>query len=246
MSNLGVVIVSAGKGTRMRTEQSKQYIELQNKPILVHTLEQFHRIKEIKHIHVVVGTDDVKLVEGYKETYHLHKVTSVIPGGKERQDSVYKGLLSFDESIDWVMIHDGVRPFVTEDDIMSCWRKAEEKGAAVMAVPVKDTIKLVNENMDVLSTPERKQLWAIQTPQVFQLKELIKAHEYAKEQKLLGTDDAMLMEMVGASIHVVPGDYQNIKITTPDDLEYAQFILAKKSTSNNLGGEVLGRGGTQQ
>ncbi|MDP5276856.1 2-C-methyl-D-erythritol 4-phosphate cytidylyltransferase [Chengkuizengella axinellae] len=230
MSNLGVVIVSAGKGTRMRTKQSKQYIELQNKPILVHTLEQFQKISEIEHIHVVVGADDVKLVKSYVEQYHLHKVACVIAGGKERQDSVYEGLLSFPETIEWVMIHDGVRPFVKEEHILSCLRKAEEKGAAVLAVPVKDTIKMVNEKKEVLSTPDRKQLWAIQTPQVFGLKELKKAHDYAREQKILGTDDAMLMETVGASIHVVPGDYQNIKITTPDDLEFAQFILSKQES----------------
>lgn len=232
MSNLGVVIVSAGKGTRMRMRQSKQYIHLQNKPILVHTLEKFHNIKEIKLIHVVVGVDDVKRVESYVEQYQLHKVVCVIAGGKERQDSVYRGLLSFDDSIDWVMIHDGVRPFVTEHDIMSCWRKAEEKGAAILAVPVKDTIKVVSNEMAVVSTPDRNHLWAIQTPQVFGLEPLKKAHEYATKQKLLGTDDAMLMEMVGVSIHVVPGDYQNIKITTPDDLEYAQFIFEKNSSKN--------------
>jgi 2-C-methyl-D-erythritol 4-phosphate cytidylyltransferase len=225
MGKLGVVIVAAGKGSRMRTAESKQYLLLGQKPILVHTLQLFQNIHEVDEIILVVGEMDVERCRGYVEDYGLSKVSSVQGGGAERQDSVKRGLDSLNRDTEWVLVHDGVRPFVNIEHVFGCIRKAKEQDAAVLAVPVKDTIKVVNAAKQIQSTPDRRSLWAIQTPQAFRLSLLKEAHEQAERDSFIGTDDAMLVERLGVTVHVVEGDYYNIKITTPEDLPWAEWIL---------------------
>ncbi|MBD0384646.1 2-C-methyl-D-erythritol 4-phosphate cytidylyltransferase [Paenibacillus sedimenti] len=225
MGKLGVVIVAAGKGSRMRTAESKQYLKLGQKPILVHTLQLFQNIHEVDEIILVVGETDMKRCSSYVKDYALTKVTSVQAGGAERQESVKKGLDALQPGTEWVLVHDGVRPFAAVEHVLSCFRKAQESDAAVLAVPVKDTIKIVNEAKQIKSTPDRRSLWAIQTPQAFRLSVLLDAHEQALNEGFLGTDDAMLVERMGTTVHVVEGDYYNIKITTPEDLPWAEWIL---------------------
>ncbi|MFE5324623.1 2-C-methyl-D-erythritol 4-phosphate cytidylyltransferase [Paenibacillus sp. NPDC056579] len=225
MNQLGVVIVAAGKGSRMGTKESKQYLHLNGKPILVHTLALFERIAEVDTIVLVTGTEDVERCRGYVEQYRLTKVRHIVAGGKERQDSVYKGLQQLEGSVEWVMVHDGVRPFAAEEHVIACWRKAMETEAAVLAVPVKDTIKVVDPSGTIQSTPDRRSLWAIQTPQAFRLSLLLNAYQQAEKDAFLGTDDAMLVERIGTPVQVVEADYYNIKITTPEDLPWAQWIL---------------------
>ncbi|WP_028552040.1 2-C-methyl-D-erythritol 4-phosphate cytidylyltransferase [Paenibacillus sp. UNC451MF] len=225
MNQLGVVIVAAGKGSRMRTEESKQYLELDGKPILVHTLALFQRIAQVDTIVLVTGANDVERCSGYVEQYGLTKVRHLIVGGKERQDSVYRGLQALEGSVEWVMVHDGVRPFAAEEHIMACWHKAMETDAAVLAVPVKDTIKVVDPAGTIQSTPDRRSLWAIQTPQAFRFSLLLRAYEQADKDQFVGTDDAMLVERIGTSVQVVEADYYNIKITTPEDLPWATWII---------------------
>lgn len=225
MGKLGVIIVAAGKGSRMGTAESKQYLQLGQKPILVHTLQLFQNIHEVNEIILVVGGNDVERCTGYVQSYALSKVTHVLAGGAERQDSVRRGLEALEQDTDWILVHDGVRPFVSREHVFDCLSKAKEQDAAVLAVPVKDTIKVVDSAKRIQSTPDRRSLWAIQTPQAFRLSLLQEAHQRALQDDFMGTDDAMLVERIGTTVHVVEGDYYNIKITTPEDLPWAEWIL---------------------
>lgn len=225
MGRNGVVVVAAGKGTRMGTVESKQYLLLGGKPVLVHTLELFQRMAEIETIVLVTGADDIKRCTAYVEQYRLSKVTAVVAGGAERQHSVRLGLGHLPDGLDVVAVHDAVRPFAKPGVVAACLRKADEHGGAVLAVPVKDTIKVVDPAGRVVSTPERSSLWAVQTPQAFRFDLLRQAHDSAELAGFVGTDDAMLVERLGHKIHVVESDYANLKITTPDDLLLAERLL---------------------
>jgi 2-C-methyl-D-erythritol 4-phosphate cytidylyltransferase len=207
---------------------------LQDKPIIIHVLEIFQKIVEVASIVWVVGEGDVQRCEKYVAQYKLSKVQAVIPGGSERQASVLKGLRALPHSTNWVLIHDGVRPFVAEEDIMACWKQAQIDGAAVLAVPVKDTIKIVSANGYIESTPNRRSLWAIQTPQAFRLEQIIAAHEQALTDEFIGTDDAMLLERLGSKVAIVEGSYDNIKITTPEDLVWAAYLKQRIKGEANL------------
>ncbi|BFH65480.1 2-C-methyl-D-erythritol 4-phosphate cytidylyltransferase [Paenibacillus azoreducens] len=229
-NHVGVIVVAAGKGSRMGTRESKQYLLLEDKPIIVHTLEVFDRMPLVKEIVLVTGADDIDRCAGWVSRYGLRKVIKVISGGRERQQSVYKGLLAI--GTEWVMVHDGVRPFVEPEHVEACYRKAVNTGAAVLAVKVKDTIKQVSESGMIEATPDRRSLWAIHTPQAFRLSDLRKAHEQAEADGFTGTDDSMLVERMGIPVNVVEGSYTNIKITTPEDLEYAAFMLKHRGEKN--------------
>lgn len=222
---VGVIIVAAGRGTRMGTKESKQYLMLKSKPIIVHTLEKFHRHPLISQIVLVTGKADVARCEDWIKQYGLQSNVQVVEGGNERQHSVYQGLQVI--STPWVLVHDGVRPFVADEHITACFVTAKEHGAAVLAVPVKDTIKQVNEHGEVIGTPKRESLWAIQTPQAFLASDLLRAHEKASLEGFVGTDDAMLIERLGMQVKVVEGNYSNVKITTPEDLVYAEYITSR-------------------
>lgn len=226
MTGAGVVVVAAGRGTRMGTKESKQFLILQDKPIIIHTLEVFERHPFITEIVLVTGEQDVERCAVWAKEYGITKCVKVIPGGAERQYSVYQGLLQMNTP--WVLVHDGVRPFVTEDQVTNCYKAAVEHGAAILAVPVKDTVKQVDEHGWVTATPDRRSLWAVQTPQAFRRCELIRAHDQAEAEGFTGTDDAMLIERLGVSVMVVEGSYSNIKITTPEDLDYAEWVRKKK------------------
>ncbi|CAH1227166.1 MULTISPECIES: 2-C-methyl-D-erythritol 4-phosphate cytidylyltransferase [unclassified Paenibacillus] len=219
----GVVVVAAGRGTRMGTDESKQFLLLQDKPVFIHTLEVFAALDDIGEIVLVTGAADVERCLKWVKEYRLESRVRVIPGGKERQHSVHEGLKAL--GTEWVLVHDGVRPFVSGEQIRACMQAAIDIGAAVLAVPVKDTIKQVNAEGIVIATPERSSLWSIQTPQAFRLSSLLHAHESAERDGFLGTDDAMLAERHGMSVKVVEGSYTNIKLTTPEDLHYAAFVL---------------------
>jgi 2-C-methyl-D-erythritol 4-phosphate cytidylyltransferase len=225
MSQVGVIVVAAGKGTRMGAEISKQYLPLAGKPLLVHTLEAFEAMDTVHSVVLVIGPGDEERCAEYVRSYNLRKVSGVLTGGRDRQASVYQGLLALDPEVEWVMVHDGVRPFITARDAGNCLAAAQRHGAAVLAVPVKDTVKIVEPDGCIASTPERSTLWAIQTPQTFRVTDLTAAHELAGQEGFTGTDDAMLVERAGQPVYVVEGSYSNIKITTPEDLEWAEFRL---------------------
>jgi 2-C-methyl-D-erythritol 4-phosphate cytidylyltransferase len=228
MGALGVVVVAAGKGSRMGTAESKQYLRLEDKPILVYALEVFQHCEVIDEIILVVGQEDVGRCRQYIELYGIAKCRAVVAGGTERQSSVYAGLQELSPDIDWVMVHDGVRPFVTSEQIGRLWEAVRLHSAAVLAVPVKDTVKVIHPEGWIESTPDRSRLWSIQTPQAFRLTELVSAHASAAADGYLGTDDAMLVERMGKRVHIVQGDYTNIKITTPEDLQWGAYLLKER------------------
>lgn len=227
-SKLGVIIVAAGRGTRMKSAISKQYLLLQNRPIILHTLEAMQKLAVVDDIVLVVGAEDVVMARNWVEQYRLDKVKHVVAGGAERQSSVFKGLQMLDQNIEWVLVHDGVRPFVREEDVAHLVEKVKQVDAAVLAVPVTDTIKFVDDEGKIESTPDRSKLWSIQTPQAFRRSVLLEAHEAANAADFLGTDDAMLVERMGRPVYIVQGHYDNIKITTPEDFSRAEMILLRR------------------
>lgn len=220
---VGVVVAAAGQGKRMRKGFNKQFIQLGDRPILMHTLQAFEHMSSVEQIVVVTSAGDIAKCEALCRSYNVRKVTDVVAGGKTRQDSVRIGLNKV--RTDWVLVHDGARPFVSEEMVNELLESAQKHGAAVLGVPVKDTIKKVNVDGIIEETPERKSMWAVQTPQAFRLSELKRAHARAREEELAATDDAMLMEHLGFDVRIVRGDYYNIKITTPEDLWFAESIL---------------------
>jgi len=228
------VVVAAGRGTRMGTAESKQYLSLGGRPILARSLALFQAMPEVAEIVLVVGSEDVERCSGWIQSYGLDKLVRIVPGGVDRQESVYLGLQAVTQP--WVLVHDGVRPLVSAAAVRRCCDAAERLGAAVLAVPVKDTIKQVDGDGLITATPDRKSLWAIQTPQAFRYELLLSAHEAARDAGFSGTDDAMVVERAGDPVAVAEGEYTNIKITTPEDLPYAEFLLTQGI------GEPCGRG----
>ena len=230
MGKTALVLAAAGKGTRMGTAESKQYLLLDGEPILMHTLRTCAALDEIDEIVIVAHADDRTRCEALVAAAGFAKPIRFGTGVGERQDSVFVGLQLVGADVEFVLVHDAVRPFIAPADIRACLAEAKQSGAAVLGVPVKDTIKIVDETGRVASTPDRKRLWHIQTPQAFRLQPLIEAHRRAQAEGVAVTDDAMLAEWVGIPVHVVPGSYTNLKITTPEDLAWASFLLSRKET----------------
>jgi 2-C-methyl-D-erythritol 4-phosphate cytidylyltransferase len=222
----GVVIVAAGSGKRMGANRNKLWLPLGGEPILAHTVRLFATHPEIAEVVLVVSEQDHAEVLEWLE-HHPYKVTVTL-GGAERQDSVRCGLSVLPSTCSYVLVHDAARPFVTAEQISSIIRQVRRDQATIMAVPVKDTIKVVGATGIVESTPARESLWAVQTPQAFRLSLLREAHEAAVQAGKRGTDDAMLVEWLGQPVTVMQGSYENIKITTPDDLWLGEEILRRR------------------
>ena len=221
----GVVIVAAGTGSRMNMGINKQFIKLEGKEIIYYTIEKFYKNENIDDIVVVVKEDEAEFFK--KEILDKYKFKNIklAYGGKERQDSVYNGLKSLDKNCNIVLIHDGARPFVSNKIINKSIEEAKENKAIVVGVPVKDTIKVIDNDKNIVDTPNRNILWAVQTPQTFDYNLLIKSYEDAFKDGFYGTDDAMLVERIGYKVKMVEGSYNNIKITTQEDLGLGSQIL---------------------
>jgi 2-C-methyl-D-erythritol 4-phosphate cytidylyltransferase len=229
LAKVSALIVSAGQGKRMGGRISKQYLEVAGRPLLAYTLEKFQAHPLIEDIVVVTREEERAYCrQEIIEKYRFTKVSKIVSGGKERQDSVYRGLLALPEDTEWVAVHDGVRPLVSLEVITRVVEAALTKGAAIVGVPAKDTIKVVTSEQMVLETPPRQTLWHIQTPQVFKKELLVRAYEEALASSWAGTDDASLVERLGVPIFVVQGEYDNLKITTPEDLVYFKEMLELK------------------
>jgi 2-C-methyl-D-erythritol 4-phosphate cytidylyltransferase len=229
----GVVIVAAGRGTRMGTKQSKQYLPLAGLPILAHTLRRFAELAEVYEIAVVTAPADCARVQEMIAHLEIAQIVHVVPGGAERQHSVYAGLQALDTP--WVLIHDAVRPLVSVEAIRRCMMRTREQGAAVLAVPVKDTIKQVDDGALIVATLERSALWSVQTPQGFERELVHSALAQAFAEDYIGTDDAAAVERyTGVRVAVAMGEYSNIKITTPEDLKFAEFLLADMYHASHL------------
>ena len=227
MTKVIALVPAAGMGRRMGAEINKQYLLLAGKPILAHTLQVFQDTPFIDDIYVVIPAAEIPYCQEHVvERHGLTKVRQIVPGGAERQHSVMNGLQALvgagDDDV--VLIHDGVRPFVPPRVLERAVEMARCHDGALVAVPVKDTVKVVVDGI-VRATPPREDLWLAQTPQAFRYPVIRAAHEIAAAERFLGTDDASLVERLGKDIHIVMGDYRNIKITTPEDLILAEAFL---------------------
>ncbi|MGM0904346.1 MAG: 2-C-methyl-D-erythritol 4-phosphate cytidylyltransferase [Bacillota bacterium] len=221
-----VIIPAAGQGKRMGAGRNKLFLTLENIPVLIHTLRVFEQDVECSGIILSIHPHDQESFNELLTEYRINKVTNLVIGGKERQDSVYNGLKVI-HSDGIVLVHDAARPFIRVDTIHELVKAAECSGAAIAAVPVKDTIKKV-ESLLVSETIERSSLWAVQTPQAFRVSIVRKAHERAVETQFTGTDDASLVERLPHKVVIIEGDYDNIKLTTPEDLYFAEAIMKKR------------------
>ena len=223
------IVLAAGQGKRMNSKVQKQFLKIQGHPVLYYSLKCFERSPLIQNIIVVTGKDMISYCEKeIIEHYGFTKVTAVVAGGKERYDSVYKGLLAC-RDCEYVFIHDGARPFITEEILERGMFGVRETGACVVGMPSKDTVKVSDEADFVRETPDRKRVWTIQTPQIFSYDLIKKAHESIRKKDMTSiTDDAMVVEQeTGVKVRLVEGSYQNIKITTPEDLDVAEVFLKK-------------------
>ena len=226
-SKVCVLIPAAGKGSRMAHSVKKPYLKLAQKPILAHTIQRFEQNTAVDAIFVIVDQADFSECRAaVLHPYPFTKVQELVGGGETRQMSVYNGVRALSADMDFVIVHDAVRPFVTDEVIFACLTAADECGAAVAAVPVKDTIKVANEDSFIVETPVRDRLWAVQTPQVFRKSLLEEAHQVAHARHLTATDDASLVEQLGFPVKLVKGSYANLKITTPIDLQVAEVLIS--------------------
>lgn len=223
---ISAIILAGGKGKRMRSAISKQFIDIKGKPIIYYTLKKFSENKKIDNIIVVLPEDEVKYFkENILKKYEL-RINKIVICGKERQDSVYNALKSLkNSSTDIVLIHDGARPFISERIINEGIKFAEIYGAAAPGVMPKDTIKVKNEKNFSVDTPNRANLVSIQTPQVFKFDEILECHEKIRYNGEKVTDDTMVVEKYGYSVYLYDGEYTNIKVTTPEDLILAERLI---------------------
>lgn len=223
------IVLAAGQGKRMGTKVQKQYLEIDGKPVLYYSLHAFEQSKIIDEIILVVGENQSEYCKDeIVSKYGISKVNKIVEGGAERYHSVWNGLQEVDDG-GYVFIHDGARPFVDEEILKRAYKDVQNCKACVIGMPVKDTIKLADSDGFVNETPERSLLWMIQTPQVFESGLVKKAYALLMEQENIQvTDDAMVVEqMLGHKVKLTEGSYENIKITTPEDLDIAEIFVKK-------------------
>ena len=222
------IILAGGAGKRMGAATNKQFLLIDNKPIIVHTLQIFEECRAIDGIYLVVNQKDLPMIqEEILETYRFNKILKLVIGGRLRQDSVRNGLEAIENPCDIVIIHDGARPFVSPSFIDKGILLMEMFDAVIPALPVKDTIKVVSKEGFVQKTLERDSLWHVQTPQTFKYDLITKAYREGAAKKLYGYDDATFLEHMGKKVKVIEGSPYNIKITTPEDLIVARGMLSQ-------------------
>lgn len=220
---VSVIIAAAGSGTRMKSSVKKQFISLLDIPVLIRTLKQFD-LEEINEIIIVTNKEDIDSVKSMIDLYGVKKVKYIIPGGQNRQDSIYNGLKIANGDV--VLIHDAARPFVDQDIILRNIEAVSDHVGVVTCVPCKDTIKVV-KNQFVKETLDRSELMTIQTPQTFITQQIKEAYDHVMAHKISVTDDASVAEIYGMAVKIVMGSYQNIKLTTPEDLWMGEAILKR-------------------
>lgn len=228
------IVLAAGQGKRMGGKVQKQFLEISGYPVLYYSLRAFEMSDIISEIILVTGIDEIEICQrDFVDKYGFTKVTRVVAGGKERYDSVYNGLQYVSDESEYVFIHDGARPMVNEEILISGYENVRLYGAAVAGVPSKDTVKIVDADGFAVETPDRSTIWNVQTPQIFEaglIKEAYRKmmavpHDYV-------TDDAMVAEtFLNTRVKIFQASYENIKITTPEDLKIAELFL--KNVKNN-------------
>jgi len=229
MVKLAVIIPAAGSGSRMGSSKPKPFLLLGNQPILWHTITAFTQVNFVTQVIVCTSKEWLDDVDAIFNSISNEIIEfKAILGGTERQFSIQNGLNIVHDKVDLIAVHDAVRPFIGRALIKNTCQKAMQFGGAIVGVPAKDTIKKVDADLSITETPERKNLWQAQTPQIFQKKLLIEAYEAANIDKFIGTDDASLVERIGGVVKLVEGDRENLKITYPVDLKIAELILKER------------------
>lgn len=221
------IIVAAGKGKRMETNINKQFLDIKGKPVIYYSLNTFSNNKLIDEIVIVCAEDEIEYCKReIVEKYKIDKVFKIVAGGRERQDSVYKGLMAI-EDCEIVLIHDGARPFVTDKIIEEGIKHAKQYGACACGVIPKDTIKIRGTDGISIDTLNRNSLFSVQTPQCFKYNIILKCHEKLSKDNVSVTDDTAVANYYGNAVYLYEGSYNNIKITTPEDLYVAEGILKR-------------------
>lgn len=227
-----VVLPAAGSGKRMGAGRNKLFLELLEKPILIHTLEVFEQDENCTGIWLAVKPAERAVIQKMLENYGISKVKGLPDGGAERQHSVHACMKEMGQ-VDIVLVHDAARPFITRDIIANLVQSAHNFGAAIAGVRAKDTMKKVRNGI-IEETVDRESLWMIQTPQAFRFDLIVEAEDVAEKVGFLGTDEAMLVERLGHEVHIVESNYENVKMTTKEDLLFGEAILRKRALGNNL------------
>ena len=229
---VSVVLVGAGLGLRMGGTIKKPFLLLHGKPIFLHTVERFSRIHSVREIIFVTGSAEINtLRDQWQDTLSANKVKKIIPGGKRRQDSVYHGICNVDPDMEIVLIHDAVRPLVKQEHIEAVINKAKETGAAILAAPMKATVKEVGNNLLIQRTIPRSSLWMAQTPQGFERKLILKVFDQFKNTDTEFTDDAQMVEQAGHPVYIVQGT-DEISVTTPEDIHSPRHCFTAKRIRN--------------
>lgn len=219
------VIVAAGSGTRMGTDIPKQFLNVLGKPVISYTLNQFNSNVNIDEIVIVTKEEYISFCQNLVKDMEFAKVTSIVTGGATRQQSVFNGINAVSDDVKNVFIHDGARPMISDQTITKCALALESNSSCAVGVPMKDTIKYSDNGKFIDRTVDRSRLWQIQTPQCFDKNLVIKYHKMAFEEGFEATDDCMLFEHYGEKIALVEGEYENIKITSPQDIFVMEGIL---------------------
>lgn len=222
------IVLAAGSGSRMGADRNKQYLLLADQPVLAYTLQAFQQAQTIQEILLVAKQEEIGMAADVAAEFGITKVKQVVAGGAQRQDSVRKALMQLPGNCTHVAIHDGARPFILPKTIDEAVKAAYQYNASAVGVPVKDTIKRCDSQGMITETVDRAQLWAVQTPQVFVKELIIGAHAYAADHGMALTDDCMAVEAMGGQVKMIPGQDDNIKITTPADLAVGMAILEKR------------------
>jgi len=226
-----VVLPAAGSGKRMGAGQNKLFLKLLEKPILIHTLEVFQQDPFCTGIWLAVKPEERIYIQELLDEYRITKVKGLPDGGAERQHSVHSCMKEM-EQVDIVLVHDAARPFITHAIIANLVQSAHEFGAAIAGVRAKDTMKKVRNGV-IEETVDRDSLWMIQTPQAFRFDLIVEAEDVAEKVGFLGTDEAMLVERLGHIVHIVESSYENVKMTTQEDLLFGEAILRKRALQLN-------------
>lgn len=222
---VSAIIVAAGKGIRMNDPTRKQYLDLAGRPILAHSVMAFDTCELIDKIFLVVPKEDIEYCrKNIVPLMELKNGLNLVPGGEQRQNSVYNGLQAIDKKTDTVVIHDGVRPFIQPDELESCILGARKFGACILGIPAGDTIKYVGKSGFIEKTLARDSIWLAQTPQAFKYELIISAYKTARRDGYTGSDDSVLVERLGKDVRIINGSKNNIKITVREDLIVARAI----------------------
>ncbi|WP_101774020.1 2-C-methyl-D-erythritol 4-phosphate cytidylyltransferase [Peptostreptococcus faecalis] len=218
------IIVAAGSGTRMNAGKNKQFIDVNGKPLIAWTIDKFYKCRRIDEIILAIRKEDEDIINSVLLKYNFRNI-KIVYGGDTRQDSIYNCIKSIDSEPDILLIHDGARPMITEEIIVKSIEGSKKYGCACIGVPVKDTIKILDNEEFISDTPNRDLLWIAQTPQSFKFDIIKSSYINAYKKNLSATDDASLVEKFGYKVKMILGEYSNIKVTTPDDLKHVEYLM---------------------